>query len=184
MTSNGEFLNLANAQTALAYWSWEINESLFGMRVQDIIRSVDYVLSRSDVNRAGVRLIGKGQGALWSLFAAALDPRILATVCDGGLLSYRTLTQGDHYRYSADIVLPGVLKYFDLPQVAAAVADRPLALLAPVDAMQNSVDVGLARKTYQWTQEVYKAVGAAARFRLRESGGGVRIVERYLELLS
>ena len=184
MTTNGEFVNLDNAQTALAYWSWEINESLFGMRVQDVIRSVDYALSRSDVNRAGVRLIGKGQGALWSLFAAALDPRILATVCHGGLLSYRTLTQGDRYRYSADIVLPGVLKRFDLPQVAAAVADRPLALLAPVDAMRNSVDVGLARKTYQWTQEAYNAVGAAGRFRSMDSCGGASTVERYLELLS
>jgi len=184
MESYGEFRNLDNAQTAMAYWAWEINESLFGMRVQDVVGSVDYVLSRPDASRAGVRLIGRGTGALWSLFAAALDPRILATVCDGGLLSYRCLTRVDRYLYSADVIIPGLLKHFDLSYVAAAVAERPLALLSPVDAMKNAVDLRVAGETYGWTELAYRAVGAAGRFRLVDSCGGVRTAERYLELLS
>ncbi|HTS69290.1 MAG TPA: acetylxylan esterase, partial [Terriglobia bacterium] len=133
MDPASEFTNLENAQTAMAYWLWEINESLLGMRVQDVIRSVDYALSRPDVGGAGVRLIGRGEGALWALFAAALDARILATVCERGLLSYHCLTQADRYHYDADVIIPDVLNHFDLPQVAAAVAERSLALLAPVD---------------------------------------------------
>jgi len=179
-----EFTNLENAQTAMAYWAWEINESLFGMRVQDVIRSVDYALSRPDVDRSGVRLIGKGEGALWVLFAAALDARIAATVCEGGLLSYRLLTQGDRYVYSADIIIPDMLNHWDLPQVAAAVADRSLALLAPLDAMMNTVDVGAARATYQWTDAVYHAAGAPGRFRVAASCPDKSRVDRYLELLS
>jgi cephalosporin-C deacetylase-like acetyl esterase len=179
-----EFTNLEDAQTAMAYWAWEINESLFGMRVQDVLRSVDYALSRSDVPRSGVRLIGKGQGALWALFAAALDSRILATVCDGGLLSYRHLTQGDTYLYSADVIIPDVLNHMDLPYVAAAVADRSLALLAPLDAMKNTVDMKLARATYQWTEAAYRAAGVQGRFRLSVPGGDLSRVDLYLELLS
>jgi pimeloyl-ACP methyl ester carboxylesterase len=179
-----EFTNLENAQTAMAYWAWEINESLFGMRVQDVVRSVDYALSRSDINRSGVRLIGKGEGALWALFATALDARILATVCDRGLLSYRCLTQGDRYLYSADVIIPDVLNHFDLPQVAAAVASRSLALLAPLDAMKNTVDVGVARATYQWTETAYHAAGAPGRFRVAGPCGDGNRVDRYLELLS
>ena len=184
MDPASEFTNLEDAQTAMAYWLWEINESLFGMRVQDVVRTVDYALSRSDLNRSGIRVIGKGEGALWALFAAALDARILATVCDGGLLSYRRLTQGDRYLYSADVFIPDVLNHMDLPQVAAAVADRSLAFLAPLDGMKKAVDLGSARAAYQWSEAVYRAAGAPERFRLAGPCGDGSRIDRYLELLS
>ncbi len=183
MDPPSSFTNLENAQTAMAYWLWELNESLLGMRVLDVIRTVDYALSRTDVSRAGVQLIGKGRGALWALFAAALDPRILATVCEGGLLSYQCLTQSDRYLYSADVFIPDVLNHLDLPQVAAAVADRRLALLAPLDPMKNLVDVGSAREAYAWTQTAYAAAGASRNFQIAGPGGEVSSADQYLKLL-
>lgn len=184
MDPASEWTNLENAQTAMAYWLWEINESLIGMRVQDVVRSVDYVLSRPDVNRSGVRLIGRGEGALWALFVAALDSRILATVCDRGLLSYRSLTHVDRYQYSADAIIPDVLNHFDLPQVAAAVAPRSLAVLSPLDPMMNPVGVEVARAAYQWTEAAYRAAGPLGRFRLSGPCDESDRVDRYLDLLS
>ncbi len=180
----GAFRNLDDAETAMSYWAWEINESLFGMRVQDVVRSVDYVLSRPDADRSGVQLIGKGMGALWSLYAAALDIRIRALVCDGGLLSYRSLTGVDRYLHGANVFVPGVLKQFDLPHVAAAVADRPLALLSPVDAMKNPVEIPLARQTYQWTQVAYGFWGGADHFRVVGGSEELEAVDQYLHLLN
>jgi cephalosporin-C deacetylase-like acetyl esterase len=176
----GAFRNLDDAETVLAYWMWEIDELLFGMRVQDVVRSIDYVLSRPDVSQTGVRLIGKGRGALWSLFAAALDARVLAVVCEGGLLSYGNLTRVDRYLYSADIFIPSILQHFDLPQVAGCVADRGLALLSPVDAMKNPVTMPAARETYQWTASIYEAMGAGGRFRIVNRCAGLDIVDQYL----
>ena len=57
MDPASQWTNLEDAQTAMAYWLWEINESLLGMRVLDVLRSVDYVLSRPDVDRPGVHLV-------------------------------------------------------------------------------------------------------------------------------
>jgi len=179
----GEFRNLDDAETAMSYWAWEINESLFGMRVQDVVRSVDYVLSRPDVDQRGVWLIGKGMGALWALLAAALDTRILAAVCEQGLLSYRHLTAADRYLHGADIFIPGVLKHFDLPQVAAAVADRPLVLLAPVDAMKNPVDTRIARGVYEWTRAAYLVAGAESHFRILRRFEDADPADQYLDLL-
>jgi cephalosporin-C deacetylase-like acetyl esterase len=180
----GAFRNLDDAETAMSYWAWEINESLFGMRVQDVIRSVDYVLSRTDVDRAGVRLIGKGMGALWSLYAAALDTRILAVVLDGGLLSYRCLTRADRYLHGANIVIPDVLKHFDLPHVAAAVANRSLALLSPVDEMKESVDLQVARQAFEWTRAAYAAADAESEFVILRRNEEVDAASQYLSLLS
>ena len=106
--------------------AWEMDESLFGMRVRDVVRSVDYALSRADSAQDGVRVIGKGMGALWALFAATLDPRIRALVCDHGLLCYRALTASDRHLHGANVFIPDVLKHFDLPDVAAAARPGPL----------------------------------------------------------
>jgi pimeloyl-ACP methyl ester carboxylesterase len=179
----GEFAQLDDIETVMTYWTWEMNESLFGMRVQDVIRSVDYALSRSDVDASGVRLVGKGMGALWSLYAAALDHRIVSVVCEGGLLAYRNLTEVDRYVHGADIFIPGVLKHFDLPHVAAAVADRRLVLLRPVDAMKVAVEESRARKAYEWTREAYAKIGAADRFRILGREPHTYRAGEYLELL-
>lgn len=176
----GSYHNLDDAETVMSYWAWEINESLFGMRVQDVIRSIDFVLGRPDVSHAGIRLIGKGRGALWSIFAAALDPRVLSVVCENGLLSYGSMTRADRYLYSVDIFVPNILRHFDLPQVAACIADRPLVLLSPVDAMKNPVTMAAARESYQWTAKTYEAMGAGARFRIITRSEDREIVEQYL----
>jgi pimeloyl-ACP methyl ester carboxylesterase len=136
------------------------------MRVQDVVRSVDYVASRADAGSAGVRVIGRGMGALWALYAAALDPRIGSVVCENGLLSYRSLTESDRYVHGASIFVRDVLLHFDLPQVAAAIADRPLLLLSPVDAMRRRVEPARAQTEYQFTREVYDRAGARERFRI------------------
>jgi cephalosporin-C deacetylase-like acetyl esterase len=147
-SSGNPFQHLFNVETALAYLAWYMDRSLFGMRVQDLVRTVDYTLSRPDAGARTVRVIGKDMGALWALLAAALDPRIVATVCHGGLVSYRSLTDGDRYVHGADIFIPDVLEHFDLPQVAAAISTRRLALLGPVDAMRRHVDIAHARGLY------------------------------------
>jgi len=106
----GLFGHVDDAETTMQYIAWEMNESLLGMRVQDVVRSVDYAVSRADVDRAGVRVIGRGMGALWVLLAAALDPRISRTVCDGGLLSYTWFdgsTQLPQTGAVVDYVAPG-----------------------------------------------------------------------------
>jgi hypothetical protein len=136
------------------------------------------------VDAGGVRVIGKGMGALWALFAAALDARIQNVVCDSGLLSYRSLTGTDRYLHEASIFIPGVLRNFDLPQVASAIAGRPLALLAPVDAMKKPVELGIARQAYEWTQAVYMVAGAADRFQIVGRSEKIDPADQYLDLLS
>jgi hypothetical protein len=164
----------------MQYIAWEMNESLLGMRVQDVVRSVDYALSRTDVDRAGVRAIGRGMGALWVLFAAALDHRITAAVCDGGLLSYRTLTESDRYLHGASVFIPDVLLHCDLPHVAALVADRRLTVLGPVDAMKSEVDAARAREAYELTSQAYTTTGKIDAFVVATHQKDKALVDEYL----
>ena len=179
--SRGLFEHVDDVETVLTYMAWEMDESLFGMRVRDVVRSVDYALSRSDASQDGVRVIGKGMGALWVLFAAALDPRIRALVCDRGLLSYRALTASNRHLHGANVFIPDVLKHFDLPDVAAAVAPRPLALISPTGPMKQVIGSSHAQVAYQRTANAY--AGAVGRFRILDLDSGRPVADQYLELL-
>jgi len=160
------FSHLFDVETAMTYMAWFMDESLFGMRVQDVVRSVDYALSRRDALKTGVRAIGQGAGALWVLYAAALDPRITTVVAERGLLSYRSLAQVDRYTHGAGIFIRDVLPHFDLPQVAAAVAGRKLTLFSPVDAMKRPVELQDGRDAYEWAAAAYRSAGVSGNFRI------------------
>ncbi len=184
ITEPAAFRHLFDVETAIAYMAWFMDESLLGMRVQDAVRTVDYALSRADAAAGAVEMIGKGMGALWALFAAALDERIRAAVCHGGLLSYRTLARTDRYRHGAGIFIRDVLLHFDLPQVAAAVAGRRLVLLEPVDAMKRPVAVQAARAAYHWTEQAYRAAGAEGEFRVLAHSAEESPARQYLAALT
>src|SRR5713101_9895496 len=91
-----------------SYMAWFMDGSLFGMRVQDVTRSVDYLLSRPDVAKADWKIVGKGAGALWVLYAAALDSRIQDAACERGLISYRDLARTDRYLHNASVFVRDV----------------------------------------------------------------------------
>jgi dienelactone hydrolase len=181
--SCNEFSQLFNLETAMAYMTWFMDRSLLGMRVQDVMRSVDYIYSRSDADTAHLHAIGTGMGAMWCLYAAALDPRIKGLIAADGLLSYRTLTESDRYLYGADVMVRNVLLEFDLPQVAAAVADRPLTLIHPRDAMKQPVSQSAAEEAYRTARNVYRAAGRHGRFRIETGGGNLETPEHYLQVL-
>jgi cephalosporin-C deacetylase-like acetyl esterase len=179
----GEFHQVDGYDCALTYMAWEFDQDLFGMRVLDVVRSIDYVLSRPDVDSTGVRLVGRGTGALWALFAAALDTRVRAMVSDEGLLSYRALTSVDRYLTESSLFVRDILTRFDLPQVAAAVADRPLAIVSPLGPMRDQVDLSTARRAYEWTAQVYGNLGASSRFQVSAKDPESSLADQYLKLL-
>lgn len=164
--SSEPFGQLFNFDTAMSYAAWSMDQSLLGMRVQDVVRTVDYVMQRDGAQISDLHVIGKGTAALWCLYAAAFDERIRRLTCDQCLLSYRSIAEGDRYLYSADVFIPNVLLHLDLPEVAAAMAPRPLKFVAPQDAMKKTVDSTRAYGVYQLTREAYDACGAAANFRI------------------
>ena len=56
--------------------AWLIGRNLPGMRAADIIRGVDLLAARPDVNAAAISASARDVAGVWLLMAAALDPRI------------------------------------------------------------------------------------------------------------
>lgn len=181
--SCGEFGQLFDMDTALAYAAWSMDRSLLGMRVWDVLRSVDYVMEHERADREHLNLIGKGRAGLWCLYAAALDNRIQSLICIYSLLSYRALVEADRYLYGGDVFVPEILLHLDLPQVAAAISPRPLTLIDPKDAMKKAVALAMAEGAYLQTRETYELSGAGKDFRIEYGGSNVNIADRYIQLL-
>lgn len=165
----GEFRHLFDVETAIAYMAWSMDQELIGMRVADVIRAVDYAHSRPDVDLGNLQVLGQGAGALWVLFAAVLDSRISRLICERGLLSYGMLAQVDRYRHSAGVFVRDILTHFDLPEIAAALSNRSLTLVSPVDHLKRSVPVEAVRRAYATTEDAFAKAGRAERFRIATS---------------
>jgi cephalosporin-C deacetylase-like acetyl esterase len=151
----GGFEHLFNVETAMQYMAWYTDADLFGMRVHDVLRSIDYATSRTGAEK--IHVLGTGSGALWSLYAAALDPRAAALLCERGLASYRELLDTDRYLHFASVFVRDVYRRFDLPQVAAMLAGRRLIVSSPVDAMKRALSPERAEAAYAATRTAFRA---------------------------
>jgi dienelactone hydrolase len=181
--SAGEFGQLFDMDTGMAYAAWSMNRSLLGMRVHDVVRCLDYARQHNGAKSCRLHVIGKGRAALWCLYASVLDERISNLICDGTLLSYRLLAQAERYRYGADVFVPDILHHLDLPDVAAAIAPRPLVLIQPNDGMMKAAGSRQAEEVYERTQSAYRIAGAEKSFRIECEGADLGSAEHYLDLM-
>ena len=137
-----------------------IGKTLVGMRAEDIYRGVDVLASRPEVDAARICGFGVGAGALALLHEAVLDRRISALALDHMLVSYHAVAAHRVHHDIYESVIPGVLKAYDLPDLVAAMAPRPVWLVDAVDPMGHEVRLEDARKEYARALEAFRAMNA------------------------
>ena len=109
--------------------------STMGLRVFDLLRGYDYLRTRSDVDQIG--LYGVGKGAFYAYFAGALEDGFASLEFEDLLYSYRNLTDTRYYdleRCSLEVMAWGILRHFDLADVAACFGNRSSRWVAPRNA--------------------------------------------------
>jgi hypothetical protein len=106
--------------------------------------------------------------AVWGLLAlhaAAVDARIAAVVTWQAPLSYHSLIV-EHPAWPASAYLFGVLNHYDLPDLMAMVAPRPLLVAEPVDRLREHLSEQEASRHTSRPRQIYsllnKHPGAAA----------------------
>jgi dienelactone hydrolase len=112
-----------------------VGKTLVGIRADDVIRLVNWLESRSDIDRNSITLYGKGALGMVALHAAALDTRIARVMAENTLVSYRTALDAPLHRNLSEITIPGVLNHYDVSELLEAIAPREVRLLNPADAI-------------------------------------------------
>jgi hypothetical protein len=72
---------------------------------------------------------GKESSAVDLLHAATVDSRIGGLALEGMLISYQSVARTPIHRRVFDAILPGVLAEYDLSDLAAALAPRPVRIV-------------------------------------------------------
>jgi len=118
-----------------------------GIVFWDDIRTVDYLVTRPEVDRDRIGCIGISMGGYRACFLAALDERIQAACVTGFMSTLRPMIQAHVDTHSWVHYVPGLQKYLDLPDVAMLHAPKPLLVqqcqqdrLFPLAGMRSSIE--------------------------------------------
>jgi len=143
-----------------AYASFFFGRPLMGMRVRDARSVVRFLDSRPDVDRDHISIVGKGCAGVVAMLAAALDKRVTSAAVDGVPVSYGEIARAEIYEQPVSLLLPGVLRDFDLTDVFASLAPRPLLVINPLDGLTRPMDQQQADEVLKTVRDAYRAVGA------------------------
>ncbi|MCZ2075293.1 MAG: acetylxylan esterase [Bryobacteraceae bacterium] len=144
-----------------------IGKTMAGSQTTDLLRSFDYLASRPDVDTAQIAVFGKNKGGVIALYTAVMEPRIARVAVEGAVPSYMSVVRSETHKDLIDLVVPGVLHDFDLPDLAAkAIAPRPLLVGGVRDPMGNPMGPGPAEAEFAPVKAAYSRAGRAAAFRL------------------
>jgi cephalosporin-C deacetylase-like acetyl esterase len=125
-----------------------IGKTLPGMRAGDIVRAIDLLAGRPDVDPARLSAYGKQAGAVALLYAAAFDGRLRAVALERMLASYSAVVNQRIHRNVFEQVVPGALRDYDLPDLVATLAPRPVWLIDAVDPLDNPMRAAEVRRVY------------------------------------
>jgi pimeloyl-ACP methyl ester carboxylesterase len=139
----------------------EIGRPLLGQRMKDLLSVGPTRALRGDWILAGV-----GAGALVAAHAAVIEPRVKRLITVGGLLSYRSLLEDPLAVEPFSSFLPGVIGAYDVRDLYAAAAPRPVLVVNPADARRVPMERVAAREKLDWAGQVYETMGAAGSFSL------------------
>ena len=126
-----------------------VGRPLAGMRVRDIQHGLNLLEKRAEADPARLYAIGRGAAAVPMLHAAALDPRVKRLTLDGMLVSYRAVVEAKVHQGVFETITRGVLRAYDLPELAASLAPRPVWLVDATDPLGRPLPKSAVETAHQ-----------------------------------
>lgn len=146
-----------------------------GQQVWDIMRTVDYLESRDDVDTSRVGCYGMSMGGFECYFTSALDQRIKVAVVAGALSTFESVIK-EKWIVAYDFYIPNIRKYADVWDIYSLIAPR--ALLIAAGNADPHFPRYAAEQIYQRTRETYRALGAPEKLKIVEENCGHEVTER------
>lgn len=140
-----------------------VGTSILAIELYKIVRGLDEVLKRPEVDPDRVGMMGLSYGGLYTQFAAALDPRIDVAV-SSCFFNDRLLYSWDDWSFF------NYLNEFTDPEVCALICPRPLMI--EVGVKDELFTVEGARSQVEATRKHWDRLGVPDRFAYVEFDGG------------
>lgn len=124
---DAEELYLRGTCLVQAHMAEPLGLSVAGLMTWDLMRLVDYLESRGDLDTDDLGCLGFSGGGLQTLFLAAVDPRVSKAFISGYLYGYADALLHLNGNCACNYT-PGLWRLFDMGDIAALIAPRPLVV--------------------------------------------------------
>lgn len=143
--------------------------TLQGKMIWDVMRGVDYLVTRPETDASRIGMMGHSLGACETWWAMALEPRIKVGAASCGVTTYAAVLAAEWY-HNFGWYVPGILKWGDQPEVVSMIAPRPLLVLA--GRQDRGFPIAGAREVVGRAGMLYRRLGAGEALELFESPRG------------
>ena len=133
-----------------------------GVFTFDDRRSVDYLLTRPEVDPNRIGCGGLSGGGLRTIFLAGLDDRIRCAVCVGFMSTFAELLRDCCRRHTWMLYVPRLARYLDLPDLMALRA--PLPLMVQYNEGDELYTLKGQRDAHVRIDAIYRKMDAANRY--------------------
>ncbi len=134
-------------------------QTMIGWRVYDVMRTIDYIATRGDLDAARVGCMGISGGGTCTVFSAALEPRLRLALVSGYLNTFRASIGS--LSHCIDNYVPGILNWAEMHDVAGLMAPRPLFIES--GEKDNIFPIQASIESFQRVKEIYGVFGAGDR---------------------
>jgi len=136
-----------------------IGETLIGWRVWDVMRTIDYIATRPELDSTRIGCMGISGGGMVTAFSAALEPRIRVALVSGYLNTFRDSVGS--LAHCVDNYVPGILNWAEMHDIAGLIAPRPLFVES--GEKDNIFPIAASIESFNHVREIYRVFGAADR---------------------
>jgi dienelactone hydrolase len=133
-----------------------LGQTLVGWRVWDIMRTIDYIATRPDLDASRVGCMGISGGGTATLFAAALEPRLRVAMVSGYLNTFRDSVGS--LAHCVDNYVSGILNWAEMSDVAGLIAPRPLFVES--GEKDRIFPLSASMESFRAVREIYRVFGA------------------------
>jgi len=136
-----------------------IGETMIAWRVWDVMRTLDYVATRPELDASRIGCMGISGGGTATLFSAAVEPRLRAAMVSGYLNTFRDSIGS--LAHCIDNYVPGILNWAEMHDIAGLIAPRPLFVES--GEKDNIFPIAASIESFQHVREIYAIFQAADR---------------------
>lgn len=154
--------------------------SIVGVHAADLIRLVETVKRGSPEEE--IWGVARGTMGPSLLHAAVLEPRFTRIAVAGMYSSYQEIVEKE--RYNPEFVysmVPGALLAYDLPDLAASLAPRPLLMTDLVDSRGEALEMADLEDACRWITKSYSAENAGQALAIRKGTDLVSYLSEWAE---
>ncbi len=183
-TAGPGFYGDEQLENGYAWATLTLGRPVLGQRVWDVLRSLDYLETRPDVDRSQIRVLGVREAGLAAMLSTVLDDRPRANLLDRTLATFRSVVESEDYALPLSWFAFGFLREFDLPDLVATLAPRPCWVLNASGAQGDTIPESSLQLIYKTAVNAYSRSAAqeALRFLVRPDQERVAVIAKWLEI--